>query len=269
MQHEVLIQRTGSEKTRRFMLELISALRRNGAVVRVGYHYGGVGKNLYLYGVGAEERRAARARQLAQHRHCVSFDLGYFSRETHMRFSIDTDHPQQYMDLTPSTPGRFQMLGIELAERFNPNGPILLVGMGRKTHRIPGMTGWEEAKLASLRHRFPDRKILYRPKPASGLNRVVLDLGLDIVPDSIPIQQALQGLSLVACRHSNVAVDAVVAGVPYEADDGAACWLTGRPFTVANRLDFLHRLAYWQWHAGELSECLTFIDSIIKQIPRP
>lgn len=268
MLHEVLIHRTGSERGRSFMRQMGAALRAHGALVRTGWHYAGVGKVLFLYGVGAADRRQARMQHLAAHRHVVTFDLGYFCRSTHMRMTIDVDHPQKYLDITPNDSIRWSRLGVTLTEDYKATGPIILIGMGKKTHRIPGVSGWEEAKLAELQQRFPQREILYRPKPG-GTSQIVLPLGLRVLPQEIPFQKVLRGASLVVCRHSNAAVDAVVAGVPFEADDGAATWILGKEYSVANRLDFLHRLAYWQWHEGELKDCLHFLFQVLQTLPRP
>jgi hypothetical protein len=194
------------------------AIRRLGIDVRQGWVYSGQGKVLFLYGVGSPERSYARDKQTMMHRHTVIFDLGYYCRDAYMRMSITSDHPQQYLDLTPNAPHRWNTLGIQMTESYDPEGPIILVGMGRKTHAI---------------------------------------------------QNVLRGASLVVCRHSNVAVDAVVAGVPFEAEDGAATWLKGKPYTIGNRLDFLRRLAYWQWHQGELYDAVQFAQSIIDKIPKP
>lgn len=265
--HEVLIPRTGGERGRLFMAAVAEALKRNGHRVHTGHHYIGVGRLLYLYGVGASDRRQARAAHAALHRHTVTFDLGYFQRQRYMRVAVTRDHPQALLDITPTDSARWDSLGIALREDFDPDGPIVLVGLGRKQHRIPGITGWEEDKLRWLKKNYPGREVFYRPKP--GKMQLELPLGIPVLPASMPIEEALRGKSLVVCRHSNVAVDAAVAGVPSLVEDGAAAWLQDKPFTPEVRLDFLRRVAYWQWHKEELADCLTFIFSILSRIPKP
>jgi hypothetical protein len=78
-----------------------------------------------------------------------------------------------------------------------------------------------------------------------------------------PIAQLLRGASLVVARHSNVCLDAVQAGVPFEAEDGAAVWLQRREFTPANRLEFLQRLAWWQWRAAEAPRAWQFLKGMV------
>lgn len=264
---EVLIHRTGSERGKNLLMAAAAALRLNGNVVRQSYNYTGSGKVLFLYGPGAPDRMRARELQTKMGKHTVMFDLGYFCRDEYMRMSVTDEHPQRYLDITPNDPDRWDRLGINLVNHYDPAGPIILVGMGIKTHAIPGRSGWEQQAAEHLRKRFPDRKIIYRPKPGS--KQVILDLGFEVSDASVPIQKVLRGASLVVCRHSNVAVDAVVAGIPFDAEDGAATWLNGRPYTIENRLDFLHRLAYWQWRQEEMGAATKFALDIISKIPKP
>jgi hypothetical protein len=184
-----------------------------------------------------------------------------------MRVSITRDHPQAYFDLTPNDSRRWDAHGIKLREVADPNGPIILVGLGRKSRKLTEMNTWEMEAAEKLRKEFPDRKLLFRPKPGSLENN--LDVGLETIPQSVPIEEALNGASLVVCRHSNVALDAAIAGVPYRAEDGAAAWLNGKPYTVENRLDLLRRASFWQWREEEMRDCITFIINITKQIPAP
>lgn len=264
---EVLIHRTGSERGKELLMAAASAMRVDGHVVRQGYNFTGCGKVLFLYGPGAPDRMRARELQTKMAKHTVMFDLGYFCRDQYMRMSITDEHPQRYMDITPNSPERFERLGVNIVNHYDPAGPIILVGMGRKTHAIPGRSGWEFMAAQNLRQRFPDRKIIYRPKP--GAKQLILDLGLEISDPETPIQKVLRGASLVVCRHSNVAVDAVVAGIPFDAEDGAATWMNGRPYTIENRLDFLHRLAHWQWRQDEMHLATRFALDIISKIPKP
>lgn len=235
-----------------------------GIPARFTSAYSGRCEWLMIYGAGDPVRASYRQRHLESGGHVICWDMGYFGRknperdQTGLRLSIDHLHPQAWLDRTPSDPARWQQHGSGLRNDGNPEGHIVLVGMGPKSHRFLGTYGWEARTLDELRERFPGRRIVYRPKP--GREYVALNCETD---DKSPIDRVLEGAALVVCRHSNVAVDAVIAGVPSECQDGAAKWLEGRPFTESVRLDFLRRLSWWQWKPAEAQQAWGFIQRMI------
>lgn len=211
---------------------------------------------LMLWGLGRPEHAQAATWHAAPGRHAILWDLGYWGRQKrdgYLRLSLDTWHPQQWLDRTDPGPERWDSLGIELQDLHDPDGHIVLVGMGPKSHAFLGSHGWEVRKFEELRRRFPRRRIVFRPKPGRPAAQV------NCPHDDRSMDEVLRGASLVVCRHSNVAVDAVVRGVPVEVEDGAAAWLHGKQFDVATRLDFLRRLAWWQWKATEAEKAWQFI----------
>lgn len=212
---------------------------------------------LVLFGVGAAVHDRARKAQLVRGGRTLMWDLGYVGqRKEHMRMSIDTDHPQRWLDVTAPAADRWAALDVPLREDADPAGHIVLVGLGRKSRAYLRAPDWELRAYRSLAKRFPGRRIVFRPK---GRDWPRLPCETDGVR---PIEEVLRGASLVVCKHSNVAVDAAVAGVPFEAEDGAAMWLQRRPFTAANRLDFLQRLASWQWRPTEAAEAWAFAKQV-------
>lgn len=241
---------------------LADAATAHGDRVTVRSVYQGRSPWLVLYGVGAPDQAQTRKRHVAEGGRAILWDAGYFNRgKKHgfMRMSVDTDHPQGWLDKTPDEPSRWQAQGIALREDGDPAGPILLIGLGKKSRSYLRADNWEARKLAELRKRFPKREVIYRPKPKHP--SPALDCRTD---QETPIEQLLKGASLVVCRHSNVACDGVVAGVPFEAEDGAAMWLKDKPFTPENRLAFLHRLAWWQWRRAEAVQAWAFIRGIVQ-----
>lgn len=215
---------------------------------------------LMLFGVGVPAHDRARRQQIARGGKALLWDLGYFASAKargYVRFSIDRDHPQHLMDRVPADPSRFLQHNIELREDAHPDGPIILVGLGMKARAYLGHTNWEERTFSALARRFPGRRIVYRPKRPEDQVRLPCERA-----PAVPIEEVLRGASLVVCRHSNVAIDAAIAGVPFEAEDGAAMWLKQRAFTPANRLEFLQRLAWFQWHPTEARAAWNFIRSI-------
>jgi hypothetical protein len=207
---------------------------------------------LMLWGVG----RPAHAAAWRRHRGPVAmWDLGYLARrEGYYRVGVNHWHPTPaQIDATTNDPSRFERLEIALRNDSDPAGPIVLVGMGPKSHAFVKDSTWEARTHAALRDEFPGRRIVFRPKPGKPVPRLDCELSTGSIED------ALRGASLVVCRHSNVAVDAAIAGVPARCEDGIARWLRGRPFDETTRRDFLARVAWWQWKPEEAGEAWRFL----------
>lgn len=242
--------------------EIITAMRKTSPdPAKVTRRYEGNHALLMIWGAGSPHNAVAIDRQQKAGLRTVSWDYGYFGREKvggYYRVSVDRWHPQHLLDSVDPAPGRFEQHGISLREDADLSGHILLVGMGPKSHRYLNSQGWEARKLAELRRRFPGVDIVYRPKRA----RSFVQLPAKTVMAG-PIEDLLRGCRLVVCRHSNVAVDAVVAGVPFECEDGAGAWLTGKPYDAKTRLDFLRRLAWFQWRADEASDAWKFLRHLL------
>lgn len=240
---------------------LTLAMREAGDTVVQTTNYRGQCEWLCLFGVGLPVHNEARKLHVAKGRHALLWDLGYFAREKlvgPLRMSIDTDHPQQWLDKAPDDGARWDSLGIELREDADPDGPIILVGLGQKSRKYLRQPKWEQKTYATLVDRFPGRRIIYRPK---GDDDLVLPCARD---GETPIAELLKGAALVVARHSNVCVDATIAGVPFVAEEGAAMWLAQRAFTRENRDLFLRRLAYFQWRPDEAAQAWTFSKGLIK-----
>lgn len=236
------------------------AARTAGDTVVETRAYQGKSDWLVLFGVGAQAHDRARRAQIQRGGHVLMWDMGYFGRKKEtgfLRASIDQDHPQALLDRTPPDPSRWEHHRIALREDADPNGVILLVGLGRKSRLYLHEDDWEQRTLKRLQERFPGRTVLHRPKPHHESPKLHCERD-----ETTPIEELLRRCSLVVCRHSNVAVDAAIAGVPFEAEDGAAMWLAQREFTPENRLDFLRRLAWWQWQAIEAAAAWSFLKGV-------
>jgi hypothetical protein len=109
-------------------------------------------------------------------------------------------------------------------------------------------------RLQAIRKAYPNRRVVYRPKPN---NEAPLGIDCEQI-SSGPIEEVLRGAFLVVCRHSNVAVDACIAGIPVVCEGGAASAIYGNdltaPRTVSreDRARFLQRLAWWQWSRSQI-----------------
>ncbi len=219
---------------------------------------------LVLWGVGAEHRSAMRHRHIAAGGKVALWDIGFFSRckvTGACKVSINDDYATKWLDRTEPLPERFDGLGLTLRDDYDPNGHIVLAGIGPKQHAYigPPLVGWESNKLDELRQRFPGRRIVYRPKPKREFVPLICET--DAVSDIVDV---LRGAALVVCHHSNVAVDAVLAGVPFESDDGVSTWLNGKPYTRTVREDFCRRIARWQYKRGEMVEAWRFLRAVVE-----
>lgn len=238
---------------------LVRAVGAAGDQVRETGGYEGKSEWLVLQGVGNRQHDAARRAHVRQGGRVLIWDFGYWDREKitgHMRMSIDHDHPQGWLDRTPLDVGRSVPV---LREDTDPTGPIVLVGLGRKSRKYLKAGEWERWMHADLVRRFPGRRIIFKPKPGD-----LTSVSCETVHADTPIEELLKGASLLVCRHSNCAVDAAIAGVEFEATDGAAMWLRRRDFTPANRLEFLQRLAWWQYKPHEASLAWSFAKQVVQ-----
>lgn len=249
----------------RIMLEAMASAAESAGVQAIvrkkGYR--GDCELLMIYGTGHPVRRHYW-QQHCKRGGAVAWDLGYWDRmgEFSMRLTLNGDHPPRYMREEP--PERWEAQGIELREDFDPNGPIILVGMGRKAAELHAgrVLAWEARMLQKLRQTYPGKRIVFRPKRIQGpfLPNVPAAKGG-------PISEVLKGASLVVCRHSNVAVDACIAGVPVVCEDGAASALYGNDLANPKapdreaRLKFMRGLAYWNWRPSEAKDAWTYLLS--------
>lgn len=251
---EVILTEKESLTARTILRAIMKAARADGISVTVSSRYTGCAPWLMLWGVGRAEYMVARQRHLQSGGRAILWDMGYVGRGKHdhyVRVTIDHDHPWRDLDKTQADPSRWESFGIGLREDVNPTGHIVLACLGRKSVAAFGLSGWDDERQEQLRHRFPGVQIMRREKPRSRY------------ADTAPIESVLAGARLVVCRHSNVAVDAVIAGIPIECEDGAAVWLKGKPYTVENRLDFLRRLCWWQWTCYEAPQAWQFIKGML------
>ena len=140
-------------------------------------------------------------------------------------------------------------------------GHVLLVGLGRKSVAATGAAPlrWERRALAVARERWPGARIVWRPKGEP--------IAMDGLPMSVgvPIERALLGARAVVCAHSNVAVDACVAGVPVYCEGGAAASLyaeTPSPDARA-RVTFLRQLSWFEWHRRDASAAWAWVLKLL------
>jgi hypothetical protein len=254
---EIMIDEPMSMKAQRFMCAMADAAP-HGSVRTTSY--AGRHRLLMLYGPGAQRRLPLIARHYDRGGRVAMWDMGYWDHPS-MRLSIDTLHPTPaQLALAPDGPGRREFV---LREDADPAGPILLIGLGSKSLYAYGLgvmpQQWENHRLRQLQRQFPDTAIVWRPKGKSrtGLKGLPMRHGM-------PIEDALRGCSLVVVRHSNVAVDACIAGVPVACEAGAALALYGAGSLPPRdeRAEFLRRLSWWQWAGDQAAAAWGWINTV-------
>lgn len=246
-----------SAKATRFMRAMVVDAPRNSIATE---RYRGTRRGLMLYGPGAPDKLPVIRGHVAAGGIVAMWDMGYWERKDAMRLSVNDLHPTPAQLNASPLGGRGR--GFALREDADAGGPILLVGLGRKSvfaYNLPQDQGWERNKVADLRRRFPERKIFWRPKGEHAAP--LMDLPLR---HGMPIEEAMAGCSLVVSHHSNASVDAALAGVPFETECGAAIWLQKKPFTVENRRAFLERLSYWEWSRFEAGSAWQWVEIVTR-----
>lgn len=202
-------------------------------------------------------------------RTAVYCDLGYWTRRISSRHdgyhkvAVNDRHPTAYMMGKAHGPERFQRHGITIQPWREEGRHILVAGMSGKAAIAEQLrpNQWEEQTIARLRH-LTKRPIIYRPKPSwKGAKRIP---GVPFEPE-MRLSDALKDCHAVVTHHSNVAVDALLAGVPVFCEKGAASLLSGldltgieRPRMPTGREQWAANLAWCQWSVAEMAEGLAY-----------
>lgn len=257
-----------SGRTKGMFTALVEAARSSGVDVRPTTTYRGESDLLLLWGPGAPNRFDAMKAQVAKGGHVLAWDLAYWHRDTKLRVSIDRAHPQAWVLQKPWPTSRFDADPAPVANVWDPDGPVLIAGLGEKARTQYGpdrVDAWETLMADSCRVLWPGRPVLYRGKRDSSSRPA----GTVAAPSG-EIDQVLKGMSLVITWHSNVAVDAIRMGVPVVCQDGAAASLcpsvvpaSPTPLDEAVRRRFLANLAWFQWAPSEAPSCWAWLLRLI------
>lgn len=262
MRYEILVTHNTSTKAARFLQALQEAALTAEVDAFSSYRYKPCDV-LILYGLGGHDRLPVAQKHLSLGKPFIAVDIGYWGREDKdrvFRLSINSNHPENVMAGDAPSGERFLSANVPMGNLYDPEGHVLLIGNSSKS-RVFGTDGWTGQQCEAIRAAFPDKKLIYRPKPKHPIERVSDYDGLS----EGPIDEALIGVSLVVCRHSNVAIDACRLGVPVVCEGGAAAAIyptlenyTAQP-SAEIRQEFLHRLAWWQYNSAEAVQCWEFI----------
>lgn len=257
----------GNQRGERMRDALAPVLSASGDRLFTTTTYRGGADVLMLWGPGNPERAAIMREHIAAGGHCAVFDLAYWKRDVAMRVSIDAAHPQAVV-MARELPGdRLRAAGVHIADTWDPEGHVLIAGLGEKARVQYGrdrVERWERHVAEAYQAR--GYRVYYRRKKSTGD-------GLYGVPpmEYGTIDDAVAGAALVATWHSNVAVDAIRLGVPVICQDGAAAAVCGNglptnpvPLPSTTRLRFLQNLAYFNWEARESGAMWRFISGLLR-----
>lgn len=204
----------------------------------------------------------------------VYVDLGYWGRREGGRWagyhkvSVNSRHPGAYFQSGKHPFDRARRFHVEQPTPWRTEAAhqhILLAGMGDKGSLAEGYRPeeWERWAIAELR-KYTSREIVYRPKPSwKGAKPIA---GTILSPRDREVEQDLRGCYAVVTHHSNVAVDAIVAGVPSFCWGGVAACMSLQnlaridiPYYPEQRLQWMADIAYTQWSIAEMRAGLPWL----------
>ena len=268
-----------SSNSQALTVAMSKGFKANGAVVNYieDTHYQSDDPDFYdgaiVYGY-KHRHQAILAGYKKAMKFCVLIDAGYFKRDKYYKCTINDRHPNAYIMNGTYPKHRLESFGgVEITPwQKNKDGHILVAGISDKAAADYNLDPyeWEREAIRLLRD-YTKRKIVYRPKPnfRGSENQV----GADEFAKKGSIEQYLSGAWALVTRHGNSSIDAVCAGVPCLAEDGAGVFLGYSDFTKIESpfypssdyvYDVLCKLAYCQFTANEMASGFAF-DVLMRQ----
>jgi len=194
----------------------------------------------------------------------VFVDLGYWHRRQggrwkgYHKISVNARHSNAYLMDSKHSDRRFKRFGIPILPWKPAGDAIIVAGMSAKSAESYNLKPqqWERWAIRELR-KHTKRTIIYRPKPSWSEASPIE--GSEFQRTGQPVGQALLDCHAVVTHHSNVAVDALLAGVP------SFCWggvaesmslqdlsLIEKPYRPKDRAQWASNIAYCQWNVMEI-----------------
>lgn len=202
-------------------------------------------------------------------RHYVHIDLGWWNRKPigdvlggHHKVAVNGRDPSAYFARN-FTSDRVEKINIPIKpwRPYDPRKPFLIGGMSEKSCRTFGLEpeAWERA-IIRLLMKEDGAKVTYRPKPSWAGAFPIAGAGYSVEP----IDVALAKARMVITHHSNLAIDALIAGIPVHVayPTVAAAFSTpieeiATPWMPPGREQLLADIAWQQWTPDEMTrgEC--------------
>jgi hypothetical protein len=192
----------------------------------------------------------------------VYADLAYWRREDYFKINCNGWSPDGYVR-AGLHPERWERLGLDIhPARETPRKKVVIAGQSVKSSVGHGLRymAWETKwakKLQALGF-----EVVYRPKPRDTAKRPIPG----VLYDNRPIMD-WRDVHAVVTHHSNIALEAIVQGVPAYCETGAAKVMSFHPDEIQSasipegREQFLWDCAYLQWTLEEMrsGECWTHL----------
>lgn len=218
-----------------------------------------------FYGLSEGLSSIFRAYNASKKARAIFVDLGYWQRRKASRWDgfhkiVDSArHPTAYFQNTPRPDDRLALHKIDIKPWRAEGRHILVAGMSGKAAAAEGMVpeAWEKQAINLLRQKTK-RPIIYRPKPnwwgAKRLEGATFDKHSSLA-------DAFTDCHAVVTHHSNVAIDALLAGIPCICPFGVASRLSAHGFSNIEQLpmpdgraQWLADLAYCQYSIVEMRD---------------
>lgn len=255
---QIAIYMDGTIRSTHVARSMRQGIQRHGNFVTLHDRYRGVIADVAIAYGWTHEPIFTKYREAGKR--FVFFDLGYWDRRPKAnkrdgmhRVAIDDWDTAKNMRVC--LPGdRFAASGIELQPWGSKGDQIIVAGMSDKAAGTHGFApnDWEVSTIADLAEMAPHRHIHFRPKPTGDQKKIE------------PISEVLSRSHMLVTHHSNAAIDALIAGVPFHSRKGVGSIMTRfdlGPKTIDNppgiemeaRIQFLQDVAYHQWRPSEMA----------------
>jgi len=218
-----------------------------------------------FYGLSEQSKKIKRDYE-SQGLKTVYIDGGFWKRSRNWRdvhgyykTSVDSFQCEHMIDVYVSS-DRFDLLNLTKSPYQKKSGHILLIGLPVKSTQAynTSFESWETGIVEQIR-KITDRKIIYRQKITSEKHMTNIADYISKQSEE-PIDALLSRVSFVVTRHSNIAMDALLNGIPFYTEHGLTKkWSTPLP-EIDNpkfpdedeRQMILNRAAYSQWSIKEM-----------------
>ena len=239
-----------------------NGLRRHGIRAEVHKKFRGVNADMAIAYGWAHEKIFEAYKKAGKH--FAYFDLGYWDRRpskmpTDGYYRLAVDDWDTAAKMARGCPDdRFRKLKVNLyppRQRGTRGHRILIAGMSQKAAETHGydFREWEKKmrhRLLAMESHFGDVHIRWKPDKKKNISQP-------------PLSDELDRTRLVVTHHSNVAVDALVRGVPFWAEKGVGALLSPPELTAEwvgdptfpdekDRKQLLNDIAYAQWRPSEM-----------------